>query len=144
VQLADAIRVFATKASLDERLASGESVRRDSALELRATQLTSERSRRRAARSLLSVVRQADQPPLRTPRAPIDRPAVARARHQLVALARRLQEPSPVGARGMALISNLLHDGTGPLYAAGSDPERSIEQLSHRLGHTASALETQL
>jgi len=35
---------------------------------------------------------------------------------QLAALASRLVEPGPVPVRGVAMVSGLLADGTGPLY----------------------------
>ncbi len=41
----------------------------------------------------------------------------------LAKLARHLAEPGPVAVRGVAMISHLLADGTGPLYhgAPGDD-----------------------
>ena len=54
-------------------------------------------------------------------------PSVAR-RIELEAVAERLGAAGPVGVRGVARISGLLTDGTGPLYRASS-PGRLRDEL---------------
>ncbi len=61
---------------------------------------------------------------------------VKEARPELERLARRLADPDPVDARGVALTKALLSDGAGPLYWA-----RSPESLSARLREAFAALE---
>ena len=60
-------------------------------------------------------------------KAPVCRPAVRRARAELDAVVKRLVSSDPVDVRGVALVRNLLADGTGPLYqestADGLGPE---------------------
>lgn len=58
------------------------------------------------------------------------------ARPELERLARRLADPDPVDARGVALTKALLSDGAGPLYWA-----RSPESLGARLREAFAALE---
>jgi hypothetical protein len=145
VSVAATIAALAASHSLDRRLASGESPARDRALAARASRLTSEKSRRRLASSLMRVIRQARHPRPHSPEAPVDRRAVTRARHQIVALATRLRDPSPVAARGVAILTDLLRDGSGPLYASGwEDPEHPADELLHRLSYVSNALEAVL
>ncbi len=61
---------------------------------------------------------------------------VKEARPELERLARRLADPDPVDARGVALTKALLSDGAGPLYWA-----RSPESLGARLREAFGALE---
>ena len=61
---------------------------------------------------------------------------VKEARPELERLARRLADPDPVDARGVALTKALLSDGAGPLYWA-----RSPESLGARLREALAALE---
>jgi hypothetical protein len=61
---------------------------------------------------------------------------VKEARPELERLARRLADPDPVDARGVALTKALLSDGAGPLYWA-----RSPESLGARLREAFAALE---
>lgn len=139
------LKVRATSASLDRRIAGGEFVGRDSALELRARQLVGTKHRHSLARSLMGVVEQAQQPHQRGPRAPVDRRAVNAARVQMVELSYRLENPAPVSARGAAMLTNLLRDGSGPLYAANlAGEQQSQDELSNRLDHVANTLEAVL
>jgi hypothetical protein len=61
---------------------------------------------------------------------------VKETRPELERLARRLADPDPVDARGVALTKALLSDGAGPLYWA-----RSPESLGARLREAFGALE---
>jgi len=68
------------------------------------------------------------------------RPAQAdEARQDLERLSARLLEPGPVEARGVALTQELLSDGTGPLFWAGSRND-----LKARLREALDALEPRL
>lgn len=56
----------------------------------------------------------------RQPRVAVCRERISRSAAELAELARRLAEPGPLPARGVAMVSRLLADGRGPLYRAGS------------------------
>jgi hypothetical protein len=133
--------VLAHRWSLDQRLAEGAYPERDAALGLRARQLTSPKLRRRLADSLTRAVRRVSVPNVFSPAAPLDRRAVAQVRPQLVELADRLQDSTrPVEPRGVAMIKELLADGTSPLYSPRWDQDRSENELSQRLSAAARAL----
>jgi hypothetical protein len=55
-------------------------------------------------------------PGLRVPRAPINRESILANESEIRALLGLLVEPTPGHVRGIALLSALLSDGTGPLY----------------------------
>jgi hypothetical protein len=52
----------------------------------------------------------------RPPRLPLRRARISRSAVPLARLAGSLTAPGPVPAQGVAIISQLLADGTGPLY----------------------------
>jgi hypothetical protein len=54
------------------------------------------------------------------PRIPLRRDRIARSAPELAGLASCLTAPRPVPACGVALVSQLLTDGCGPLYRAGA------------------------
>lgn len=139
-QLALRVGVLAHRGSLDRRLAEGAYPESDEALGLRARQLTSIKSRHRLASSLSRAADRVSQPRVYTSAAPLDRRAVAKARPQLIELARRLEDSSPVGVRGVAMIHQLLVDGTSPMYPPGWTSERSDSELSQRLSAATHAL----
>jgi hypothetical protein len=70
-----------------------------------------------------------------SPHIPIRRDWIARSAPELTELADRLTVRGPVPARGVALVSQLLADGGGPLYRAASrdDLTESVEQASQAL-----------
>lgn len=80
-------------------------------------------ARRRTARALRGVVREAcERPGLPfAPAIPVSRRAVLTWRQGLLGLADRLERPEPVNPCGVARALVLLTDGVGPLY----DPGRS-------------------
>jgi hypothetical protein len=135
------MKVLTHRWSLDGRLADGEPPESDEALMLRAHQLTTGRSRRRLARSLMRAVEDTRQSRVMTSAARLDRPAVAAARQQLFGLAARLEGREPVGARGAAMITVLLCDGSSPFYSPAVGYERSGLELSDRLHAAAVALD---
>jgi len=71
----------------------------------------------------------------RPPRVPLRLARISRSAPQLAALAGQLVEPGPVPARGVAMLSQLLADGTGPLYR-----EASRDDLGAIVERTARAL----
>src|SRR5579863_1938955 len=127
-------------ARLDSALAGGARPEASIRLAARATRLTSTPFRRDLAASLRRILIAAGEPaqpalarsPLTT-RAPlgVSRPVrvplrpvpIRRSAPLLADLASRLLEPGPVPVRGVAMVTGLLADGTGPLYrdAAAGD-----------------------
>ena len=132
-------RVFARRRSLDEALADGASPLWSPELALRARQLVSSRSREALAAGVERLVEDAKRPiPPRAVAVPRPRREILESQTCLFRIAARLRDHRPVYARGMALLSRLLHDGTGPAYdphAAGS--------LRHAVGAIAAALDGQ-
>ena len=56
----------------------------------------------------------------RQPHVPLRRDQIAGSASELDGLARSLAGPSPVAAQGVAMVSQLLADGGGPLYRVGA------------------------
>jgi hypothetical protein len=52
----------------------------------------------------------------RSPRGPVNRQAIGACAAQMADVHRGLTAEGPVSARGVAMVSRLLGDGTGPLY----------------------------
>ncbi len=111
---------------LDEELARGASPDATGPLALRAQTLARESFRRSLARSVRQILAEAMRPPAAWP-APGRGPAVPVCRYRVRAVAAelselidRLQSPGPVPVRGVAQVSVLLGDGSGPLYYDGS------------------------
>jgi hypothetical protein len=111
------LRVCVTRPWLDRRIAAGADCA-TSALELRAAQLASVRTRRRLARELRGLVEYAERVRSRPAYSAvvIDRRAVSRGRHAILGLAERLEGQAPVSPRGITLVRRLLTDGLGPLF----------------------------
>jgi hypothetical protein len=132
-------RVFASRRSLDEALAAGASPLWTPELALRARQLVSRGSRQHLATSLERLVEEAKRPvPPRAVALPLPRREILEAQTSLFSIAARLRDERPVYGRGVALLSRLLSDGTGPAYnphAGGS--------LRHAVGAIAAALDGQ-
>jgi hypothetical protein len=100
--------------TLDRELARGDSPESCEYLAARAQQLTSARYRRSLAASLGRLLADADGRP--SARNFVARGQVAAAAEELTELADRLRERGPVPARGVAMVCELLREGTGPLY----------------------------
>jgi hypothetical protein len=136
-------------ARLDRELAAGASPEVSARLAARAGQLTSAKYRRDLAASLLRLLAAAGEPGAAEPgagagepgavvlvpgragrpaRLPLCRARIRQSGPVLAELAGRLAEPGPVPVRGVAIVSQLLADGTGPLYhaACADDLEGSI------------------
>jgi hypothetical protein len=103
---------------LDRALANGADPSGDRALALRAEQLVSERCRRGLARSLDDVLDAAEEPPSDVPdlQLRVARGEVLEARPEVLALARRLRYATPVTARGVAMVRQLLVNPNSALY----------------------------
>jgi len=134
---------------LDRELARGARPETNVGLAARAVRLTSMKSRRDLAKSLqriLAVVLPAGSRgelmtadpsarAARQPYVPIRRDRVSRSASELAELADRLLQPGPVPARGVAMVTQLLTDGGGPLYrrACRDDLTALVEQATHAL-----------
>jgi hypothetical protein len=126
---------------LDQELARGASPDATGPLALRAQTLTRESFRRGLARCARQILAEAERPPPvqprrgRSPAVPVCRGRVRAAAAELAELIDRLQLPGPLPVRGVAQVSVLLGDGSGPLYHPGSQ-----DDLRARLTEAAGAL----
>ena len=131
-------------ARLDRELAAGASPETSVCLAARAMQLTSMESRRDLAASLRGILavarRLAAGVPSRTVaihprRIPLCRARIRQWAEPLAKLATVLVAPGPVPVQGVAMISELLADGAGPLYqvACGDDLGAIIENVTRAL-----------
>jgi len=135
--------------SLDRQLAEGAHPEANALLAARAMYLTSAEYRRVLAaglrRILAASVSQQARPRLalsrasagaaRQPHVPLRQDRIAGSSAELARLAGCLVERGPVPAQGVAMVSQLLTDGGGPLYRAGSrdDLGSVIERISQAL-----------
>ena len=123
VRLRDRVEARVRAHDLDRQLADGVPPERSAALSLRARRLAEPGFAAFLARRLRVVVREAIL--RRVPRAQVAvrLGAVADVAAELDELARRLVAPRPPAVRGLAQVSVLLGDGSGPLYSslAGED-----------------------
>ena len=138
-------RVLAVR--LDHQLAEGARPETSAVLAARAMFLTSVGFRRALAASLRRILAAAaspvpDGPPrppaaavARRPYVPLRRDRIAGSASELAGLAGFLVKQGPVPARGVAMVSQLLTDGGGPLYHAASqdDLDAIIERASQAL-----------
>jgi hypothetical protein len=136
VRLRDRIAARVLAHSLDRQLADGAPPERSAALSLRARRLATPAYARFLARRLNEIVREAVA--RRVPRAQIAvrLHAVATCSAEFEDLARRLLAPGPAAVRGVAQVSMLLRDGSGPLYSSRAD-----EDLGAALRRARAALE---
>ena len=112
-------------ARLDRELAAGASPETNASLAARAMQLTSTKVRRDLATSVQRILAAAGQPPaaplapaaaVRPARLPLSRARISGSAVPLATLAGALAAPGPVPVQDVAMVSQLLADGTGPLY----------------------------
>ena len=120
--------------NLDRQLADGTRPEASAVLAARAMVLTSVRYRRGLAASLrrtlaASMSPQARPRPMaasrsagaaRQPHVPLRRDRIAGSASELDGLARSLAGQNPVPVQGVAMVSQLLADGGGPLYRVGA------------------------
>jgi hypothetical protein len=113
----DRLLAGALAPSLDRQLAAGRQPRSGQALAIRAREIATPAVRRELARRWTNVLDQARQQPVpRSARVPLQRGAVFAAERDLHAMISVLASDRPIDARGAAMASVLLRDGTGPLY----------------------------
>src|SRR5262249_35937625 len=134
-------------ARLDRELAADASPETSALLATRAMQLTSVKFRLGLATSLQRILAAAVQPPagmprptraVHPPRVPLCPPRISRAGGSsgpLAGVGGSRASPGPVGAQGVAMISQLIADGAGPLYreACGDDLGTTIEKMAQAL-----------
>jgi hypothetical protein len=125
------LKVATHHLELDARLAAGENPDGSPELARRAYDLQSRRVRQRLSDGLEVAVVEAVAPPYDHGAAvPVQRDEVLAAEHDLLRLARALRsEPAPP-VRGIAAVSLLLTDGTGPLFAPHS--HGTLSELAFR------------
>ena len=113
----DRLLVRALAPCLDRRLAAGRPPRSGRLLAIRARAIVSPAARGELARRWADVLDRAGRSPVpRSPRAPLRRGAVIAAAADLREMIDVLTSGLPIDARGAAIASWLLSDGTGPLY----------------------------
>jgi hypothetical protein len=136
VRLRDRVSARVRAHSLDRQLADGVPPERSAALSLRAHRLADPAFARFLARRLHEIVREAVA--RRVPRAQIAvrLSAVAALSAEFEELARRLVAPRAPAVRGVAQVSVLLGEGSGPLYSS-----RSGEELGAAVRRARAALE---
>jgi hypothetical protein len=130
------LRVATRSRVLDEALARGASPLRSRALALRARQLVQRHGREELATALENLLDGARRKPSRADIVPLPRRQIIDAGSSLTALATRLRDAEPVYAQGAAIVSRLVHDGTGPAYTPDTGPA-----LRHALQAAAEALD---
>lgn len=129
---------------LDRELADGASPEASALLAARTMQLTSVKYRRDLAASLQRILAAAGQPPadmpsrtaaVHPPRIPLHRARISQLAGPLRKLAESLATPGPVPVHGVAMLSQLLADGTGPLYQEdrGDDLGCIVEKATRAL-----------
>jgi hypothetical protein len=104
-------------ARLDRELADGTSPETSASLAARAMELTSMKFRLDLATSVQRILRAAGEPHAASPaRIPVARARISQSAAPLTQLAGYLAAPGPLPVQGVAMVSRLLADGTGPLY----------------------------
>ena len=135
--------------SLDQQLADGVRPEVNAVLAARAMLLTSMAYRRALAASLRRMIAASVSPDMRPrlsvarssagvarqPHVPLRRDRIATSASGLAELAGSLAGPGTVPARGVAMVSQLLADGGGPLYRAESPDDLTsvVERASQAL-----------
>jgi hypothetical protein len=110
---------------LDRDLVAGASPEASAELALRGQLLVRPSERRALARSVLRLLAEAERsaPRLFRSGSPIRRDRVRAAAAEFQSLVDHLLAPAPVSARGVAHVTVLLSDGSGPLYHPGSSED---------------------
>lgn len=102
---------------LDSQLAAGRSPRASRLMAIRAQEITSPAGRQVLVRQWVHVLDRARRPPpASTPCAPLQRDHINAAESDIRTMLAFLAGPRPIKARGAAIASTLVGDGTGPLY----------------------------
>jgi hypothetical protein len=115
-------RVWLRRGELDRRLARGAHPSDSPMLARRARQLTSRRMRAGLAAGIHNVLDAADEPPRGYSAAvPVQRGEILKERPLLVAVAGDLLSDDDLSPRGIALVEELLRDGSSPLYVSTAE-----------------------
>jgi hypothetical protein len=128
--------------SLDRQLATGCPPGSSPALAIRARRILSPAARRQLAQGWNHVLDLASRPPVpRTPRGPLCRSRIIAAEGDVREMLGVLTGAHPVAARGAALASVLLSDGTGPLHSRRSplDLGAAVREATSQLNPFAGA-----
>jgi hypothetical protein len=130
--LALRVRVAVRRRVLDKDLARGGSPLRSDVYALRARQLVERRCRERLARALERLIEGAERTPSPSEIVSLPKREILDARTELLSLARRLRDTRPVYACGVAMVSQLVCDGTGPAFTprAGLALRRAIAEAA--------------
>ena len=136
VRLRDRVEARVRAHHLDRRLAEGVPPERSAALSLRARRLAEPAFAAFLARRLHEVVREAVVRHVPRAQIAVRLSAVAAVSAELDELARRLVAPRPPAVRGLAQVSVLLGEGSGPLYSSYAD-----EDLGAAIRRARAALE---
>ena len=133
------VRVWFTRAKLDQQIATGRAWHSGPATALRARQLSARRSRQRLAGYLRGIVAYADREERRPPFSAVvvDRAAVRADREAILGLAERLEARDPVNPRGIVAARRLLTNGIdSPLYSrrCGRTVAAAVWEISDALG----------
>jgi hypothetical protein len=103
--------------NLDGQLAEGRSPESSRLLAARAQLLVSQRTRRSIAWQWEHLSARALQPPtVPSSRARINREAIAESEGEIREMCDELLSARPINAKGVAMASRLIEDGTGPVY----------------------------
>lgn len=121
--------------SFDRALIAGADIGRSPQLQLRAARLTSRASRLALAGGLEGLLDSDARAPRRTRVRP-PHESLRSAAPTLRDLAALLRAPGPLYARGLAMLNELLVDGSGPLYArdGGTALDRALREVRIALG----------
>jgi hypothetical protein len=112
--------------SLDRRLAAGADPMESDQLALRVGQLGSQAARARLAGALRVAVGVANQHQPAWPSMRLRTAEVRKNCELLLALAERIYDDEPVGARGLAMTTRLLNDSRSPLFSDRAERPLSL------------------
>jgi hypothetical protein len=126
---------------LDRRLAEGSAPESRLLLAARSQVLVSPAKRLTLAHEWSDLLAQARiAPSLRDPRVPINRECIVASEPEIRVLLEVLVESKPIHVGGVALMSTLLTDGTGPLYNRNRSSELGGVLMEVSTLFTSSAL----
>jgi hypothetical protein len=110
-----AVRLLAS--TLDRQLAEGRPPESNRLLAARAQELVAPATRRALAQNWAHLLKTArTPPPFGTHRVPLNRDGIVACEAEVHPILSAMVDPLPPPARGVAMVSWLLRDGTGPLY----------------------------
>ena len=110
-----AVRLLAS--TLDRQLAEGRPPESNRLLAARAQELVAPPTRGALAQNVAHLLKTArTPPPIGTHRVPLNRHGIVACAAEVHQILSALVDPLPPPARGAAMVSWLLRDGTGPLY----------------------------